>query len=349
MSLNLVMIFLLLILDPTNGARASSSYEGKHHLVNGCKIHSLSGIQIKRIPGHYCQFLDNGDFLSMTVNTLKYIRSNGAVKWSLDGKHFHHQLNLSEDRQRVLTMASVEKEIKGIRYRVDQFFVYDINDGKVLFQADADQIIESSGVNPTTYKGGFPANIFSASDEYSHFNSFYEIPAFTPTRATHPAIRKGNYIINSIGLGVMVLDSNLKKVLFHKQFRQSYNHNVHDVQVTGRGTLIAFVNVAAANDMLHYSSVIELDPLTTSTIFEFKADPPSMFLSLHCGSVQDLGKGLILFSHHYAGVYIYNTNTRKMVFSNQKLFIDVDRVIPAQQIKIENLDLFLKKNHDAVF
>lgn len=330
-------------------AYSSFTFSGKKHLVNGCKIFSLSGTQIKRTPGEFCQFLDNGDFLSMSSKTLKYITKNGEVKWSVENQLFHHQMNLSPDRRRVLALGSTEKEIQGRLFRVDQFYVIDISNGKILHKVDSEELMKKSDVNPTTLGLGFPKNHFKAIEEYSHFNSFYEIPKLNVAKKIHSALQPGNLIVNSIGLGILIVDSKFEKILLKQKLDQSFLHHVHDVQVTERGTLIAFNNLNATKDLLVFSSVVELDSLSFKTLREFKAEPASLFLSHHCGGVQDLGSGLVLFSHNYAGVFIYNFISKKMVYSNFKVFLDGERILPAQQIKIENLDSFLKNNTSTVF
>jgi hypothetical protein len=344
-----VFFISFLVLFYADRGHSSFTFAGKKHLVNGCKIFSLSGTQIKRTPGEFCQFFDNGDFLSMSSKTLKYITSKGEVKWSVENQLFHHQMNLSPDLKRVLTLGSVEKEIQGRLYRVDQFLVLDVSDGKILHKVDADVLMAKSDVNPTTLGPGFPKNFFKATEEYSHFNSFYEIPKFNFTKKIHPALEPGNFIVNSIGLGFLVIDHKFEKILLKHKLDQSFLHHIHDVQLTERGTLIAFNNLNATKDLLVYSTVIEFDSLSFKTIREFKADPASMFYSHHCGGVQDLGRGLVLFSHNYAGVFIYNFLKKKMVYSNLKVFLDGDRILPTQQIKIENLDSFLKNNTSSVF
>lgn len=339
----------LLVFLFSNFGYSSVTFGGKQHLVNGCKIYTLSGTLIKRSPGEFCQFLANGDLLSMTFRSLKYITKSGEIKWSLENQFFHHQLNLSPDLKRVLTMGSVEKEIQGRKYRVDQFFVLDISNGKVLHKVDIDELMARSEANPTTLREGFPKEIFTTNEEYSHFNSFYEIPEVSVRTNLHPAIRKGNFIMNSLGLGFLIVDEKFEKILVKKKLDQSFLHSVHDVQVTERGTIIAFNNLNAMKDLGMFSSIIEIDSLSFKTLREFKAEPNSLFYSYHCGGVQDLGRGLVLFSHNYAGVFIYNFLKKKMVHSNFRIFLEGDRILPAQQIKIQNLDSFLKNNTSSVF
>lgn len=344
-----ILFFICALLVNHPATASSSSYAGKQHLVNGCQIFLINGIPLKRAPGDFCVFLSNGDFVSMSATTVRYFTKSGEIRWSRQDKMFHHQINLSPDQKRVMTMGSVEKVINGTTYLVDRFYVFNIETGEPIIQVDSDDIIRSAGLSPSVMKDTLILRSFSASEEYSHFNSFYEIGSLVARNKLHPAIRKGHYIINSVRLGFLVVDEKMEKVLFHKKLDQAFNHQVHDVQVTERGTIIAFVNVHTNKENIQYSSVIELDPVTMRVVAEIKSDPAAMFFSHFCGGVQDLGEGLVLFSHHYAGVFIYNQNIKKMIYSNYKIFLDGERIVPSQQIKLLNLDSFLKNNAETVF
>lgn len=325
------------------------SIKGREHLVNGCKVYSLDGALIKIFPGNFCVFLDNGDFVSLTETTIKYFKKDGAVEWMTSNPFFHHQINISHDKKDILAMGSVEKNIDGAKYRVDQFFVYDIATGKLKRSQDSDVVLRNGSVNPTIMTKTFPTHLFTTSDEYTHFNSFHEIPQIETSKKLDPSLTKGKYIINSVGLGLFILDSNLEKVLKYHPFKQAIFNMVHDVQVTKRGTITAFINSNRSTDHVLQSAVIEMDLLTTKNIVEIKSSPPSLFYSRYCGGVQDLDGEIIFFSHNYAGVYAYDTRSKKIIYTNDTVFKEGDKLVPSQQIRIDNLTLFLKNNQDSVF
>ena len=320
------------------------SFEGRSHMVNGCKIHSLAGEPIKVLPGDLCVFLDSGDFISLTQSKLRYLKKTGEVLWQDTNPFFHHQINLSADKKRLLVLGSVKKEIDGLSYRVDRMLVYEISTGKLLKKIDSDTILFDKKIKPYVLNNTFPPEIFGTKSEYSHFNSFYEIPTFASTKQVHPEIKAGRYILNSLALGFFILDENLEKVMFYKKIEVADRHYVHDVQVTKKGTILAFVNVIRDSKGSLHSSIMEFDSLTMQSVYEFKSNPASMFFSRFCGGVQEVGVDLIFFSHNYAGVYLLKKTTGEIIFMNDQVFKDGYRIIPSQQIKLENLDAFLEMN-----
>ena len=347
--MHLIQIVGLLLMIATQHLCAESEdidLKGKVHLVNGCKVFNLQGRLLKVFAGEYCVYLRNGDFVSMTHSTLKYVSKEGEVKWSDTNPYFHHQINISNDSKRLLVLGSVERVIEKKKYRIDAFTVYEAATGKVIFRTDSEQLITKARVDPFIMRGTFPKREFSTHHEYSHFNSFYEIPEFPKDLAIDPIIKKSKYIINSIGIGFFLIDEKLREVLFHKKIPDAYAHMVHDVQITQRGTILAFVNKNMSKKFEPFSSVVEFEFPSFKKIIEIKSDLPSLFYSRFCGGVQDLGSSLIGFSHHFAGVYVYDVKMKKIVYYNDSVHKDGNRLVPSQQVKFENLDAFLK-NHSA--
>lgn len=348
MSLKILISFLLFL----NFSFASESNWKDLHLINGCTLYSTSGKQLRLFPGSYCIFFEDGKFLSATESALRLFNKKNEVVWEIPG-HFHHQLNLSSDRKRILTLSSELVETPQGPVRTDVILVISL-DGKVLHRQSGVEIMKQAKQESINF---FMANqlaeIFKTKIENTHFNSVYEIPKIT-NKNVPSYIKEGNIIVNGLVLGIHILSPDLKTVLFQKKFDTSYNHWVHDVQVKSNGNVIYFNNIDAIpgkplypiilsgqNPENYSSSVQELDPLMKKIIFNFSASPKSLFFSWVCGSVQELSSDILLFTHYLNGAYIYSKSKKTTLATVPGTNADYHRIVPSQQVKAQDLTAFL--------
>lgn len=318
--------FLILLLSPM----LSHADWKKLSLVNGCHVFDHQGEQKKSFPGNFCQFFDDGSFISASPHGIRLIRPGSQIKWEIK-ESIHHQVNLSPDQKRVLALSSnfVQQGEKWLRE--DKFLVLSL-EGKILQQQVASAFI---GV----LKKKLPYN----ERELTHFNSFYEIPPLSTARPLPEYLKAGNYIANSYKLGTFILSPDLKKVLHHFSLPQSENHQVHDVQVMENGNILLFNNVVAGSrEDNAFSAVQEYDPVTKKLVLDITATPKQMFFSRHCGGVQRLDKDLILFSHMVNGTYLYSIKRKNIIANIFKTHVLHTRFYPAQQVKAMDLKRFLE-------
>lgn len=124
-------IIALLTLAALSSRVAIAQAWKNHHLVVGCRIFSLSGQPLKNFPGQICIYLDNGNLISATENAIRLISKDNEIIWEYPG-HFHHQVNLSNDKKRILAISSDINSKNNINIREDKFLIMNL-DGKVLF------------------------------------------------------------------------------------------------------------------------------------------------------------------------------------------------------------------------
>ncbi len=310
------------------------------YIQGGCTIYSMGGDKIAGFPGGFCQFLDNGSFISVDDTHLRYFNNRREIVWDVTG-NFHHQLNLSNDRKRALTLTWTIVEKDGKKIRADHFLIVNIADGKVLHDVIAQDILEGKvellkeplGINS---KFQVPADY-----ETSHFNSIYEIPKLE-TKRNPSFIQEGNIVVNSLYLGAFILSPDLKQVLHAQKFSASLNHHVHDVQVLPDGNFLFFNNKHAKGVLMPYSAVDIVTPVTDKTVWEFTANPPSTFYSPVAGGAQMIGKDSVLFAGIMSGTFIVNKETKVLKFFQHRTHMDRDRPLPHQDVKGANLYEFKK-------
>lgn len=312
-------------------------------LINACRIFTLEGKHIKTYPGQICIFLDDGSFISAHEKMIRRISKDNEILWEMAG-HFHHQVNLTPDKQRILALSSdatigaVEKQ------RQDKFIIFSL-DGKILHEQKADFLFKEANVPfkelplPSAL-----ARQMNARNEISHFNSFYEIPALT-NKSPAPFIKTGNIIVNSLEFGLFILSPDLSKVLHHTLFKNSLDHHVHDVQVNRNGNFIYFNNLASGISesekiLYRHSEINEIHPLTHRIVNTFSGSPKQLFHSAICGNIQELSNDLWLFTHFLAGTFIYSKSSRKILASVSETHIEGERFMPSQQVTAQDLTKF---------
>lgn len=313
-------------------------------LINACRIFTIEGKHIKTYPGHICIFMEDGSFISAHEKMIRRISKDNEVLWQLPG-HFHHQINLTPDKQRILALSSEVIVDKNENKRQDKFIIFSL-DGKVLHEQKAEFLFKEAGVVAEDIRMmSTLAKEMNARNEISHFNSFYEIPAHKESGSTS-FIKEGNIILNSLKYGLFILNPDMTKVLHHTVFKNSLDHHVHDVQVNRNGNLIYFNNLAAGkpeNEKLTYrhSEVNEVHPKTHRMINSFSGAPKQLFHSAICGNIQELSNDLWLFTHFLTGTFIYSKSSKKILASISETHLDGERFMPSQQVTAQDLTKFL--------
>ncbi len=322
------------------------------HLINGCNVMAMNGRPIKIFPGQICIFLEDGSFISASDNHLRLINKRSEVAWEIPG-HFHHQVNLSPDGKRILAISSGIVDVLQKPHRQDRLMIVDL-EGKILHEQSAREILEQASQPLTVQPMSLQLQeIMKIQNELSHFNSFYEIPKLSGSG--HPSyIKEGNIIVNGTSSGIFILSPDLKKVLHDDQPKVTYLQRLHDVQVTSNGNYLIFNNLVTTGNkpmdfeglgpgpLLLHSAIMELNPSSLKVVQQFEAKPKSMFYSAICGGIQELDKDTWLFSDVMTGTYIYSKKKKDLLAVIPWSHVTADKYGPAQQIKAQNLSLFLE-------
>jgi hypothetical protein len=195
----------------------------------------MTGKSLRNFPGDMCLFFDNGNFLSATIKGLGLYDKKFNQLWHIAG-NFHHQMNLSEDGQRILVLSSDLVKRKKENVRVNKFMVLSL-EGKVLFHTNADELFKKAGMKETPRNDGdHILEEMKVKNEISHFNSFYEVPEIDSTKPSF--LKKGALVVNGRGDGILFLNPDLQSVLKHVIIVQSNDHKIHDAQILKNGHLL---------------------------------------------------------------------------------------------------------------
>lgn len=306
-------------------------------IQNGCTLYH-GKFQKITFPGFFCLFLDDGSFISATDKHIRRFSPSKEVLWEIPG-HFHHQVNISPDKKRILALSSDVIVRFGKKVRDDAFMILDL-DGKVLHRQNGFEHVRKLNQGSLNWANPHIVRAAGTDIESTHFNSIYEIP---PNSSTLPYLQAGNVIVNSSALGIYILSPDLKKVLRHEKFEFSYYHQVHDVQVTAEGEYFLFNNLANKRGEILYSAIQKYDPVTRQLTINFTAEPKGMFYSPACGAVQEIGD-IIFFSHLVTGGYYFSKKKNEIIATAPGTNGNVLLMEPVQQLKLIEVDKFLKNS-----
>lgn len=341
MPIKFILIFLVYINS------IEYSYGGspkKYFLVEGCNIFSLHGPPLLSLPGKFCQFFDDGSFISGTTHALRRFDQKQNLLWEKK-MHIHHQVNLTSDKKNILVLSSELKNIEGKLIRVDVLHRMNLN-GEVLNTTNSENIFRMAK-KPFKFRhmqSILKEELEGKSElELGHFNSFYEIPEIKPGASVPSFIKKGNLIASSTAFGIVILSPNLKEILHHLSVPSSKQNSIHDAQVLDNGNILIFNNNELSFNMKAPNSAIqELNPKTGEVGFSFSATPKSMFFSEYCGGVQKLSDDQIFFSHINNGVFVYSISKKDIIYSSLHLHRRDGVLVSFQQARAMELTDFLK-------
>lgn len=327
------------------GQAASSTDWRTLQIVAHCTILNFKGEVLKQFPGAICAFLPDGRFVSGTTSELAMYDASEKKLWAIPG-HFHHQVNLSQDKKTILALSSLSEFKDKKMIRKDRFLRISL-EGKILGDSNSGVLFSHFAID----KGVSGVNFKNAGAkegpvlEGSHFNSIHEIPS-NKLAQSNPAFREGNVIVNDVSAGVFIFSKDLSKPLFmHRHKLPIYTH---DTQVNEKGNLIYFNNeqVGTQSNLQGgpYSGVEEINPLTGKMIYQFFGRPKEIFYSACCGGVQELDNETLLISHMTNGFFVLNRKSGQIIYSSGKTTTfqgGETSVTVTQQYRAENLLKFL--------
>lgn len=326
------------------------------HNVIDCEIYNMDGLLIRRLPGKMCIFLKDGSFLSAQKDRVAYYDHLRNELWS-HKIYPHHQMNTSLDQNHFLILGSDVKKIENKKtkkienVRADVLYVLN-KKGDILKSFDAyeerhqfNSKIWQEAVNRRLYNGGARAIYKDVDWEFTHANSFYEIPQNKISEQI-PAFKEGNYIINDLNLmWIYVLSSDLKRVLWQSSLIKPPWILFHDVQVIpNSSSLLIYDNGTKDRGA---SRIMEYDLLKKEIVWQHPKVFSSSFFTYRMGGLQLLPNGNILYNDLTKvpqALEIQRDGSTVWSMIPKKDLKTSDKMRPFQQINRMNLTDFLK-NH----
>jgi hypothetical protein len=118
------------------------------NIVADCRLLRENGELIMTLPGRQCEFLENGDFLSLGEKMLRRFGSEGEMIWEYPVETYRSRFVLSSDKKKILIVVT-KKEVSTL-------IVLDL-EGKLLHQAVKNLIVSDFGDTP---EGEYFINVY---------------------------------------------------------------------------------------------------------------------------------------------------------------------------------------------
>ncbi len=308
------------------------------HLLNGCDILSLDGKILKQIPGFHCIPMEDGRLITANDKFIRLLRADGSIAWEIPGI-FHHQINLSPDKKRILALGSEVFNRGGQKWREDKFFVIS-TEGNILAQNSVRELIPQSEHIQKEIPQPMQ-RIDSVGVELSHFNSIHEIPP--GHHGSSDIFKEGHIVVNSLTMGIYVLTPDLKKILYRFTYINSNSHTVHDVRVLPDGTMLLFNNYVWTKEVKYPMSSIDIiDPITQKLLYRYGGADGPHFFSSNKGGVEFLNDDYFFYSLPVNGGHLVSRKTKKVVFSSFAPNFAYNLILTTQNVRMQDLSGFLK-------
>lgn len=346
------MFTALELLQPLAALPAQAGKSHFHYQIR-CRIYDEFGQLLRAYPGAECVFFPDGRVLIGDWRSIRFYNAEMSLIWSKPYPS-HHQLNLSADGKTILTLSSANHELKGKLLRFDVLRLVSIDGKDIAYYDLFEHLSEINQFRPNYSKGSegelWPelAQDLGVEHEFSHINSFYELPDNQAAKKNH-AFEPGGYLVNGNLISMtFVLDHRLKKILWagpHRSSSDGHSTGRHDVQMQPNGWLIAYENGFQEHPKLA-SAIVEINPVTSEYRVLYQGTESKPFSSEVCGGVQRTENGGILTSEITPQVRAFEIDSRgKETWSmNFQLFDKHGKQDNIQQIRRINLSAFLKAN-----
>lgn len=288
-------IFIFFFLLSCSHSKTGNEFPSTQILIR-CHLFNMEGELIRQLPGRACHLDDDGSYVGIFAKNTMFIKFGPTLErlWR-HLEHAHHQINTNSSHN-YLVMTSDFKMFKGVQTRFDSFLILDQKKGQALGRfsvADNLDVIPAATRNSTQdlYPFDWDENHKEmAKVEYTHFNSFYEIPA--PVSGM-PEIEKGDYIVGGAnGSPILFLNKDLTKLKATLLIPEVAA--LHDVQALDNGNLLLYINDFKKDSPYSGTSMIaEYNPKEKRLIKIFN----DFYIST-TGGVQKLENGDYFFSYH---------------------------------------------------
>lgn len=227
-------------------------------------------------------WFENGDILAMHVDMgIVKLNKDSELLWHFKGRP-HHDLIVTENGE-IYTLTRMAKIVPRINRKEG------ILDDHITILNSKGELLDDFSILGTFENSPFK---FLLKDMRKKGDVFHTntIRVFDGTLAhLSPLFKKGNILISILRIDVIaVVDPIEKTVIWAASGSQNGMwYRQHEPILLENGHFLLFDNKGHKG----YSKIIEFDPLTMRTFWEYKGDPKESFYSETCGTVHRLPNG----------------------------------------------------------
>lgn len=259
------------------------------YIQKNCHFASILLEPLRSLPGIYCLLTPQAVVMANGDSIYAYDKNILNYMWQIKPFYAHHQLNLSEINDDILTMTSEYVLVPGAKaIRYDQLVV--LNNGRIIKKFSFKKYLKKMKIVPDNWNNNWSTDgMAGKSVEKTHMNSFREIYKISNGKK----ILTGYLAHSTHQQHTYILDKSLKKVVRVLDFT---GHRAHDVRQYNENELIFFLNENTKDPEPRQSKIETYNMLTG----EFKVLYQSKKVTKvypFCGTVQVLNDKR-LFIHY---------------------------------------------------
>lgn len=276
--------------------RTFSKHAPTMYLAN-CAVLNEKSELLFDITGQLCDFLPDGRMvvfqkdMGAVKERLYLYDSHQQIIWSKD-LDLHHVLKFSEDKRNIFLLSYEHHQFLGSPFVFDVISKLDLN-GVEVARFNTYDIKDDLSKACSPYPRPYNMSDTPGVKEFTHLNSLYEIPE-NPKSQKFPWMKKGNIVVNMLGLNVIAIFDPQLKLLKTLPYSKDCFGIYHDAQILPSGDLLVFRNIFELD--LDKSDVVIMD-IETGEIKRRAMVPYSAIR----GSVQLLKNNHLLISESSKG------------------------------------------------
>jgi hypothetical protein len=300
--------------------------------MSGNIVHSWTSRIGEHDGWHHVELLKNGDLLA-NVEDEAWVKLgwDSDVKWVAHGR-YHHDVAVAEN-QDIYTFARKDDLVfyRGVPLPILNDFIVELSaDGKIK------KAVSLYGIIKKEYRAGFLSlnkvlliyryvlNFKNYTRMLSrHRRGYFMFGEDIPLDIFHAnsieiigrdiagLCKKGDLLVSVRGLNlVLILDLNKEKIIW--KWGPGYLIRQHHPTLLENGNILIFDN--GDTIVRRYSRVVEVDPITKSIVWEYKAHVPEDFFSVSRGGNQRLPSGNTLITNSDSGQVFEVTQDGRIVW-----------------------------------
>lgn len=335
--------------SPTFAVSKKNENAVNYQIQAGCSLYMPDGKLIRSFSNSsLCVFFEDGSFaVASEMEGLVMFDREMNVRWKSKLPYPHHHIEFSKINNEILVLSAKKAMLESKSVQVDTVVSFDLA-GKInkVFDPSKEYKEFSKKLNFSIGNMRKDENLrLGAKYELYHSNAIHEIPENAAAKK-NVAFKAGNYILTvSAPPRVFILDSDLSKVLWVKDFPYE---GVHDATINSKGELLVYLNDAVGTN---HSEIRKYDLISGDEILKIERLPGRRFYSEGCGGVTELSDGSVFFTEigpwkkrkeFHGTIHHFDSKGKYLKTIQLKPFVLFDLCV--HRIEVDNFQGFLEKN-----
>ncbi len=266
-----------------------------------CRILNSVNVETHQFPWSFCELNQHGMYVYDSSEII-FFSQNGDKLWS-EPLLAHHDLDVHSSGEKIIIPIKSFTQENSKKIKLDSIYIFS-KSGEV-----ESQWTSNHSLNDLQKTFNKPIELYEVKEEghfeWTYINAASFIPPNTLSEETE-FLKPNNILVSFNGLGLGVFDSSLKKILWTYPTELLGSGQIHSARVLKNGHILVYVNTVSPK--FPYSKIIELNPLSKETVWEYSSSSPSEFSHFRFGSVFRSDDETTIVTHVTSGGQAFEVN-----------------------------------------